>query len=77
MDIDIDEPRIETDPQRVRRLTIVMQDVAVGFAKRMCDDPIADIASVDERVLPARLGRVRRTNREAGDGERPRKSVDG
>ena len=54
MHVDVDAARIERQPQRVRRLAIVMQHVAIGFAQRMRQHAVAHEAAVDEHVLRRR-----------------------
>ena len=70
MHVDVDVTRIEREPERVGGLALVMQHVAVGFAQRMREHPVAHEAAVDEHVLAGHLRRVRRLHREAGDPER-------
>ncbi len=70
MHVDVDVPRIQREPQRVGGLALVMQHVAVGFAQRVREHPVAHEAAVDEHVLAGHLRRVRRLHREAGDRER-------
>ena len=64
------------EPQRVRRLAVVMQDVAIGLAQRVREHAVADEAAVDEHVLPAALRRVRRPHRVAGQRQRAGRGVD-
>ncbi len=77
MHVDVDQARIEREPQRVRRLAVVMQHVAIGFAQRVREHAVAHVAPVDERVL-ARWLRVAYAGRTAKPviGERPGARVD-
>ncbi len=74
--VDVDVPRLEREPQRVRRLAVVMQHVAVRFAQRVRQHAIADEAAVDEHVLAGHLRRVGGLHGEARDRERRRLRVD-
>ena len=65
VDVDIDAPRVELEPQRERGLPVVVQHVAIGLAQRMLQHAVADVAAVDEQVLPAALRGKRRPHGEA------------
>jgi hypothetical protein len=77
MHVDVDAPRIEIEPQDIRRHALVMQNVAIRFAQRMREHAIAHEAAVDERVLRvAALRRERRPHRKAGETHARRFDVD-
>jgi len=67
MDVYVHFGRIDFDGQEEDGLARVFDEPAVGFADGMGDEPIADVAAVEEYVLPlARRSAVRRQAREAG-----------
>ncbi len=67
MHVHIHAPRIDREPQRIRRLPVVVQHVAIGLAQCMREHAIAHEASVDEDVLSAALRGIRGAHREAAD----------
>jgi hypothetical protein len=76
VDVDVDQPRIEVQPQRIGGLAILMQHVAIGLAQRVREHAVADEAAVDERILSARRCRVRRPHREARQRQRAGAGID-
>ncbi|MBK6396018.1 MAG: hypothetical protein IPF73_16180 [Betaproteobacteria bacterium] len=78
MDVDVDATRIDRDPQRIGRLAVVVQHVAVGLAQRVREHPVADEAAVHEQHLrSAPFRRVRRPDRVARDRDARGLGVDG
>ena len=69
--VDVDLPRVERQPQHIRGLTVVMQQVAVRLAQRVREHAIAHEAPVDECILAGELRRVRGLHGEALERERP------
>ena len=64
MHVDVDASRVERQPQRIGRLAVVMQDVAIRFAQRVRQHAVAHEAAVDEDVLRVGPSRgVRRAGR--------------
>ena len=63
MHVDVDAARVDREPQRVRRLAVVMQHVAIRLAQRVRQHAVAHEAAVDEHVLAAALRRVGRAHR--------------
>ncbi|MBK8689860.1 MAG: hypothetical protein IPN24_16080 [Betaproteobacteria bacterium] len=76
VDVDVDQPRIEVQPQRIGGLAILMQHVAIGLAQRVREHAVADEAAVDERIPSARRCRVRRPHREARQRQRAGAGID-
>ena len=63
MDVDVDDARLDRQPQRISRLPLVMQHVAIRFAQRMRKHTVAHEAAVDEQVLRvAGAGGIRRSH---------------
>ncbi len=75
MHVDVDAPRVDREPQRERRLPVVVQHVAIGLAQRMREHAVADEAAVDEHVLSTTLRRIRRAHREARECARRRRRL--
>src|SRR5205823_9100160 len=73
MHVDVDLTRVDIEPQRVRRLPVVMKHVAIGLAQRMREHAIAHESPVDEYVLrvarAAGIGGICRANGPAGERE--------
>ena len=61
------------EPQRVRRLAVVMEHVAIGLAQCVLQHAVADEAAVDERYWPAALRRIRRAHGKSGERARRRR----
>ncbi len=55
MHVDVDQPRIDAEPQRIGRLAVVVQHVAIRFAQRVREHAIAHEAPVDEQILAHRV----------------------
>ena len=63
MDVDVDDARLDGQPQRISRLPLVMQHVAIRLAQCMCKHTVAYEAAVDEQILRvAGAGGIRRTH---------------
>ena len=56
MDVDVDRLGRHGQEQRIARMALVVQHVAVGFAQRVLDQLIADEAAVDEEILAVAAG---------------------
>jgi hypothetical protein len=78
MDVDVDATRIDRDPQRIGRLAVVVEHVAIGLARRVREHPVAHVPAVHEQHLrSAPFRRVRRPDRVARDRHARRLGVDG
>ena len=63
MDVDVDDARLDRQPQRISRLPLVMQHVAIRLAQCMRKHAVAHEAAIDEQVLRvAGAGGVRGTH---------------
>ena len=63
MDVDVDDARLDREPQRISRLPLVMQHVAIRLAQCMGEHTVAHEAAVDEQVLRVTgAGGIRRSH---------------
>ena len=65
MHVDVDQPRLDRQPQRVGRLAVAMQHVSIRLAQRVGQHAVAHEAAVDEEVLRVARERARRRVRRA------------
>jgi hypothetical protein len=61
MHVHVDPARMDVEPQRVRGLPVVMQDVAIRFAQCVLQHAIADEAAIDEIYWPPPCAYAERT----------------
>ena len=64
MHVDVDAARVDLEEQHVGRLALAVQQLRVGLAHRVREQPVAHVAAVDEEVLA--VGALARRLRRAG-----------
>src|SRR3569623_2574832 len=57
MHVDVDQIRRQCDEQAIRRIQLVMQDVAVGLLQGVDDQLVAHVAAIDEYMLAVAAAR--------------------
>jgi len=67
MDVDVDRRRIQVQEQHVGRMPSVVQDIGIGLAHRVRDDPVAHRPAVDVEILQVGLA--------PGAGRRPEQAA--